>query len=131
MVSAANAQIGSSQLSIVRLLIDQDFNQHIIRGLRARIPELDALSAFEAGLSEALDSILLAHAALTDRVLLTHDRKTMPSHAAVRIAEGQPMPGLFVVPRRLQFNQVVDDLEIIVTCSLENEWNNIVRYLPL
>jgi hypothetical protein len=98
---------------------------------RRRIPELDAVSAFGAGLSEAPDSTLLAHAALSDRVVVTHDRKTMPGHAAIRIAEGLPVSGIFVIPRRLPLNQVVDDLEIIVTCSLENEWNNIVRYLPL
>ncbi len=41
------------------------------------------------------------------------------------------MAGVFVVPRRLPTNEVIDDLEIMVTCSLENEWDNTVRYLPL
>jgi hypothetical protein len=113
------------------LFIDQDFNQRILRGLRRRIPELDSITAYEAGLSEAPDPKLLAHAAAGKRIMITHDRQTMPTHAAERMAAGEPMPGLIVVPRRLPINQVIDDLEIIVMCSREDEWKNIVSYLPL
>lgn len=115
----------------MRLLIDQDFNQHIIRGLRRRIPDLDAITAFDAGLSEVPDPILLDNAARTGCVVVTHDRRTMPGHAATRIARGEPMSGVLVVPRRMALQQVIDELEIIVTCSLERDWINTVRYLPL
>jgi len=40
---------------MVRLLIDQDFNHHILRELTARIPSLDAVTARQAGLSSASD----------------------------------------------------------------------------
>lgn len=116
---------------MLRLLIDQDLNQHILRGLRRRVPTLDAVTAYEVGLGEASDPKLLAWAAAEERVIVTHDRKTMPGHAANRVAVGEKMPGVFVVPRRLALNEVIDDLEVIVTCSVAHEWESTVRYLPL
>ncbi len=116
---------------MLRLLIDQDFDHDILRGLARRIPELDALTAREVGLSTVTDPELLAWAAETGRVIITHDRKTMPVHAADRIASGEKMSGVIVVARRVPISRAIDDLEITVACSLEREFENIVRYLPL
>ena len=116
---------------VVRLLIDQDFDHDILRGLMRRVPDLDAVTAHEAGLGQAADPELLDWAAQSGRIVVTHDRKTMPEHAATRSAGGERMPGVFVAPRRLPIGQVIDDLELMVTCSDENQWENIVRYLPL
>jgi Domain of unknown function (DUF5615) len=116
---------------MLRLLIDQDFDQDILRGLVRRIPELNALTAHEVGLSTVTDPELLAWAAEAGRIIITHDRKTMPVHAADRIAAGEKMMGVIVVPRRLPLSRAIDDLEVTVTCSLETEFDNIVRYLPL
>jgi Domain of unknown function (DUF5615) len=116
---------------LLRLLIDQDFDHDILRGLVRRVPDLDAVTAHEAKLAEAPDPELLAWAAESGRIVVTHDRKTMPGHAANRVAVGERMPGVFVVPHRLPVGQVIDDLELMVTCSDENQWENITRYLPL
>lgn len=116
---------------MLRLLIDQDFNQRTLRGLRRRIPQLDAVTAHDAGLSEAKDPELLKWAANEERIVVTHDRRTMPDHAADRIAAGERMPGIFIVPRRLPISKAIDDLEVIVICSLDDEWEDTVRYLPL
>ncbi|GEM_PF-814001 len=107
---------------MLRLLIDQDFDHDILRGLMQRIPDLDAITAHESGLREATDSELLAWAAQSGRVVVTHDRKTMPHHAGERIAAGERMSGVFVVLRKMAIRQAIDELEIIVVCSNENEW---------
>ncbi len=116
---------------MLRLLIDQDFDHDILRGLARRIPELDVLTAHEVGLSNATDPELLAWAAGAGRIIITHDRRTMPVHAAHRVATGEKMRGVIVVPRRLPISRAIDDLEITVACSLEEEFENLVRYLPL
>ena len=92
---------------------------------------LDAVTAHEAGLSRSSDPELLAWAAEARRVIVTHDRKTMPRYASERVVAGYSMPGIFVIPRRLPISQVIDDLEIMVVCSEENEWQNIIKFLPL
>lgn len=113
------------------LLIDQNFNQIILRGLRTRIHELDAVTAYEIGLSVASDPELLAWAAKENRLLVTHDHHTMPDHVAERIASGEKVAGVLLVSRKLPIGQVIDDLEIIVLCSSESDWQNVIRHLPL
>ena len=45
---------------MLRLLIDQDLDQVILRGLLLRVPSLDVITARQAGLSAASDPELLA-----------------------------------------------------------------------
>jgi hypothetical protein len=116
---------------LLRLLIDQDLDHDILRGLIRRIPQLDVVTAFEIGMSPAPDLQLLIRAAQERRIIVTHDRKTMPTHAADLMSGGKNIAGLFVVPRRLPLHQVIEDLELMITCSENDEWINVIRYLPL
>ena len=116
---------------MLKLLIDQDFDHDIFRGLAQRIPDLDAVTALQVGLSNARDDELLAWADHEERIVVTHDRRTMPAHAARRMNEGNRVFGVFVVPRRLAILDVINDLQIMVMCSKDREWENVVRYLPL
>jgi hypothetical protein len=115
---------------MLRLLIDQDLDHDILRGLLRRVPQLDAMTTFEIGMSEATDLQLLIWAAQEGRIVVTHDRRTMPTYAADLMGEGENIAGLFVVPRSLPLRQVIEDLELMVTCSENDEWVNVIRYLP-
>lgn len=116
---------------MLRLLIDQDLDHDILRGLIRRIPHLDAVAAFEIGMSRATDSQLLTWAEREGRIIVTHDRTTMPTHAADLMGEGKNIAGVFVVLRRLPLHEVLDDLELMIACSENYEWVNFIRYLPL
>jgi hypothetical protein len=116
---------------MLKLLIDQDFDHDILRGLGQRIPDLDAVTALQVGLSTAKDSELLEWANHAERIVVTHDRRTMPAYAARRMNEGKRVFAVFVVPRRLPIVDVINDLEIMIMCSDDREWENVVRYLPL
>ena len=116
---------------MLRLLIDQDLDHDILRGLIRRIPQLDAVTAFEIGMSRATDPELLTWAAKENRVIITHDRTTMPAHASNLLRAGKVMAGLAIVSRRLALHQVLDDLELMITCSEGDEWSNVIQYLPL
>lgn len=116
---------------MLRLLIDQNLDQDILQGLYRRIPDLDAVIAYDEGLSEVEDPELLAWAADNDRILVTHDHHTMPGHVADRIAAGKRVAGVVIIMQQSRMRQAIDDLEIIVMCSNEKEWENVVYYLPL
>ena len=115
---------------MLRLLIDQDLDHDILRGLIRRIPRLDAVTAFEIGMSEATDQQLLTWAAQQGRIIVSHDRKTMPTHAAGSMGHGKNIAGLFVLPRNMPVHQAIEDLELMITCSENDEWVNVIRYLP-
>ena len=116
---------------MLSLLIDHDFNHHILRGLIRRIPNLDALTARQTGLSQSEDPDLLAWAAGAGRVIVTHDRKTMPAHAVLRMRKEEKISGLIIAAQSLPIVDVINDLEIIVMCSSGSEWENLIRHLPL
>ena len=116
---------------MLRLLIDHDLDQDILRGLLRRVPDLDAVTAYEVGKSEAPDPELLAWAAETGRVLVAHDRRTMPAHAARRLAAGNDIAGVIIVSRRIPIITAIEELEIAVMCSEQDEWKNLVRHIPL
>ena len=55
----------------------------------------------------------------------------MPYHAANRIARSEHVAGVIIIPRRLPVIQVINDLEIIVSCSDMDERESVIKYLPL
>ena len=82
---------------MLRLLSDENFNGDIIRGLLLLQPNLDLLRVQDVGLQEVDDPTILAWAANNERIILTHDRATMPDFAYDRLVKGKSMTGLFVV----------------------------------
>jgi predicted nuclease of predicted toxin-antitoxin system len=82
-------------------------------------------------LEGAEDPAVLAWAAENNRILLTHDRATMPDFAYARIVAGQPMPGAFVLNDRLPVRQAIDELLLVDAASEQGEWAGLVLYLPL
>jgi hypothetical protein len=65
---------------MIRFLADAYFNHAIVKGCRRHEPAMDFLAANEAKLEGVPDLEVLALAANQDRILVTHDRKTMPRH---------------------------------------------------
>lgn len=41
------------------------------------------------------------------------------------------MPGIFEISRLVPLRVVIQDLILLTECSLDNEWEGQVRYLPL
>lgn len=116
---------------MLRLLIDQDLDHDILRGLLRRVPRLDVVTAFEIGMSQATDPELLFWAQQEGRIIVTHDRATMPRHATAIMETGGSIAGVFVVPRTIPLHQVLAELEIMVECSENYEWIDFICYLPL
>ncbi len=116
---------------MLRLLSDENFDGHILRGLFRRLPSIDLLRVQDVGLEHTADSEILEWAAAQGRILLTHDRRTVPRFAFERVAEGRRMPGVFVFDDRMPVGQAIDELFITVQCSDESEWNDLVTYFPL
>jgi hypothetical protein len=116
---------------MLRILVDQDFDHDILRGLRRRMSELDAVTAREVDLDRESDPAILAWAATQRRVVVTHDRNTMPLHAYNRVRDAEPMAGVFVVSREMPVGNAIAELQILLECSDQGEWDGLVVFLPL
>jgi predicted nuclease of predicted toxin-antitoxin system len=116
---------------MLRFLSDENFNGDIVRGLFLRQPDLDLLRVQDVGLQEVDDPAILDWAGDNGRIVLTHDRATMPDFAYERLLRGEQMSGLFVINDRMLIRQAIDELLLLVACSDQEEWKGIVLYLPL
>src|SRR5688572_2876134 len=116
---------------MLHLLADENFNNDIVRGLLLRDSALHVVRVQDVGLMRAGDPAVLAWAAANDRILLTHDRATMPDHAYQRVAAGEPMPGVFVLNDRLPVREAIDELLLVCACSEPPDWTNRVIHLPV
>lgn len=96
-----------------------------------REPSLDLLHVRDVGLAAAPDPTILEWAATQDRVLLTHDRRTIPSFANERVATGQAMAGVFLVSDNMPTGEAIDELLIAVHCLTVEECKDIIKYFPL
>ena len=116
---------------MLRLLIDENLDHRIMRGLRLQISQLDSLSVQEINLRGTKDPLLLDWAAENQRILVTHDINTIPKYAYEKIAAGEPMTGVIVIPDDLAIGTAIDELALIVECCDARELENQVRYLPI
>jgi hypothetical protein len=116
---------------MLRLVADQNFNGDIVRGLLFIDPALAIVRVQDVGLARADDLQILAWAAANDRIVLTHDRATMPDHAYSRVAAGGPMAGVFVVNDRLGIGIAINEIRLLDECSEQADWIGRVIYLPL
>jgi predicted nuclease of predicted toxin-antitoxin system len=85
----------------------------------------------DVGLIEVEDPAILAWAAEKQRIILTHDRATMPDFAYERLVRGESMPGMFVINDRMPTRQAIDELLLLIDCTEQIEWKGVVLYLPL
>ena len=105
----------------VRFMADEDLDADIIAALRDREPAIDILDVRSAGLRGTKDPVLLEIAAQQDRVVITHDRRTMTRHIQERRATGKSNPGLFIVPQRSAIGEIVEWFVVVWTASQAEE----------
>jgi hypothetical protein len=116
---------------MLRLASDADFNGDTLRGLFQRQPDLNLIRVQDVGLRTADDDAILEWAAVGGRILLTHDRTTMPNFAYERVKAGRLMPGVFVIRNRLPLGDLIDEILLVALCSSQEEWKDRVEFLPL
>lgn len=115
----------------MKFLTDENFEGDIFRGLLRRQPDLDIVRVQDVGLLEADDLTILAWADGQSRILLTHDRRTMPRFAYERMAEGQTIAGMLVMKATIPVAKAIEDILLIEAVTTPDEWINKVQDLPL
>jgi hypothetical protein len=114
----------------MKFAADENFDNRILRGLLRRQPDLDIVRIQDTDVTNANDPTILAWAAREGRILLTHDKKTIPRYAYERIGAGETVAGVIVASPALPINTVIEELLLIVACSSASEWADQVQRLP-
>ena len=114
----------------VRFQADADLNAEIVVGVLRREPSIDFQTADEASLRWVPDPEVLALAAQEGRILVTHDRRTMPRHFADFILH-HSSPGVFIIAQSVSVRGAIEELLLVWAASESEEWTNLIVELPL
>ena len=116
----------------MRFLADENFDNKILRGVLRENPEFNIVRVQDTEIYGADDPSVFAWATKEDRILLTHDVRTMSGFAYERIEAGLPLPGIIEINKqKVSVGQAIDELLLIDGASDAAEWENKVTYLPL
>ena len=116
---------------MLRLLIDENFNHRILRGLRRRVPQLDVVVVAQIGLAGTADIDLLRWAERENRTIVTHDLQTLVPDAEQLLAKYKPLAGVILVPNLLRIGTAIDDLELLVLVQSQSDMRDQIYHLPL
>lgn len=115
----------------MRLLADENFNGDVLRGLLRVEPKLDIVRVQDTEVYQASDPTVLAYAAQENRILLTHDVRTMTKYAYDRVRADKPMAGLIELDNDLPIGQEIEEILIVLLTSQPDELANRIVFIPL
>ncbi len=116
----------------MKLLLDENFNNNILRGLQQQNSHLDIVRAQDIPeIAGKDDPTLLEWAAYNDRVLFTHDVRTITRYAYERVEAGKSMPGIVEVKRPAPMKKVIEDILLLIADDRPDEIRDRIIYLPL
>ncbi len=114
----------------LRLQADNDLDHRIVAATRRREPMIDFQTAFSLGLQGRVpDARVLTLTAEDGRILVTHDRSTMPDEFA-RFVATRPCPGVIIVSRKLTIATAAEWLHLLWEASEAEEYLNSLYSLP-
>jgi hypothetical protein len=114
----------------IRFQADADLSRVVIDGVQRQGPEINFRTAKDASLRGLTDFQVLEIAARDNRILVSHDFKTMPTAFGKFLLE-QRSPGVFIVPQDTEFVVAIESLVMIWAASEAAEWSNRICRLPL
>jgi hypothetical protein len=114
----------------IRFLADADLNQDVVMGVLRREPGVDFRTGAGGELRGLSDPEVLAIAASEGRILVSHDRKTMPRAFADYVVV-MSSPGVFIISQKVDLLTAIDALLLVWVASEAEEWTNRICTLPL
>jgi Domain of unknown function (DUF5615) len=116
----------------IRFQADNDLKRIIVDATLRREHQIDFQTAQAAGLESLDDEAVLRLAASQSRILVSHDKRTMPKALGSLVASGGTSPGvLLVIPQNAPIGEVVDALILIWADDRPDDWKNLIAKIPL
>ena len=115
----------------IRFQADNDLKRIIVDATLRRESRIDFQTALAARLNDLDDEAVLRLAASQSRILVSHDKRTMPAALVSFVASGGTSPGvLLVIPQNAPIRDVVEALILIWADDRSNDWRNLVAKIP-
>lgn len=113
----------------IRFICDANFDHGIVHSLRRLDPRIDIKTADDAGLRGMPDPKVLEVASAEGRILLTHDRRTMPHHFASFLLR-RSSAGVIIIAQNVSERTAVEELYLIWACETADQWIDRIGDVP-
>ncbi len=113
----------------IRFQADNDLDQRIVVATKRLDSKIDFQTAPTLGLHSLLDPQVLSLCLEEGRVLVSHDRRTLPDHFREFI-QSQSSPGIIIVSAKLSIGKAAELLHLLWAASEAEEYVNIIYDLP-
>jgi len=114
----------------IRFQADADLDERIVSAVFRIAPQIDFRDANDAGFEGVPDPEVLARCARDRRVLVTHDKSTMPVHFAEFLTH-TVSAGVLVARRGAPITEIAEEIAMIALASEADEWRNRIVYIPM
>jgi hypothetical protein len=114
----------------VRFQADNDLKFSIVTAVRRREPAIDFASAQDSVPDGVSDTDLLERTAQDNRILVSHDRRTMLDHLRLRLAAGKFSPGLLIASQGAPVGLIAESLVLLWSVADARDLCNQAYYLP-
>jgi hypothetical protein len=117
----------------LKYLLDENVEPAYAAQLRRQAPTLQVRMVGEPDTPPrgTLDPEILVWCELTEFILVTNNRRSMPIHLHDHLSEGKHIPGIFILNPTLSMGETLRDLILIAGISFTHEYQDRIEYLPL
>ena len=114
----------------IRFQADADLNEDIVKGVLRREPGIDFRTAGAADFRHLSDLEVLMIAARDGRVLISHDRRTMPQAFAGFVRQNVS-PGVLIVSQKTDLLSAIEGVLLVWAASEAEDWKNVLSTIPV
>lgn len=117
----------------IRYLLDENISRAVKSQLLFHAPEIDVICIGDSNAPAygTPDDKILAWIEQTSYILVSRNRRTMPHHLKTHLAQGNHIPGMLLLKRRISLSELIEELVLIWHASEPDEYQDHIRYLPL
>ena len=122
---------------MLAFLLDEDTHGGLAEAFRRRVrlgtlPAVDVIRVGDLGGPPAgiKDPELLIWAEEHDRVIVSNDKRTLPSHLQNHLASGRHSPGILFAKPGTSIAQLIDELVLISVACTPDDFRDSYQFLP-
>lgn len=116
----------------IRFLLDENLSPRLKIALLRLNPTIDVLRVGESDVPAlgTLDPDILNYLDLSQRALVTANRRSMPEHLAQHWRAGKNVWGIFLVRPKTPIGRLAQELQLVWETSEAEEWVDKVDWIP-
>ncbi|MCG3139479.1 MAG: hypothetical protein HDKAJFGB_00354 [Anaerolineae bacterium] len=120
-------------MSAMRFLLDENVDVLYHTQLLEREPTIVAWMVGTPGAPSkgTLDPTILVWCERNSFILVTNNRHSMPAHLQDHLAQGQHIPGIFILNAKMSVGETIEELLLIWGASHEQEYRDNIWFLPV